>query len=271
MPIFSVGNHEMHYQDIGQGEVIVFGHGYLWDSKMWQAQINELSQHYRCIVPDFWGHGLSSSIPDGVRNLTDYAEHVLALLDSLHIVQFSLAGLSLGGLWSVEVTIRAPQRVKSLALLNTFVGLEPEVNCIKYNAMFDRAIEENQFSPAAVAQLLPLFFATHSLEQSKQYVVEFEHRLLNASAQQVKMWVKVGKMMFTRPERFDDVEKFSLPVLILSGAEDRVRPPLESYLMNDSISGSELHILANTGHVSSVESGDAVNMHLNAFFAQHLR
>jgi len=270
MPTFSVASHEMHYQDVGQGEVIVFGHGYLLDSKMWQAQINQLSQHYRCIVPDFWGHGVSTSIPDCLRNLTDYAKHVLALLDSLDIDQFSLAGLSLGGMWSAEITILAPQRVKSLALLNTFVGLEPEVNCIKYNAMFDRAIEEKQFSQDAVAQLLPLFFATHALEQSKEYVVDFEHQLLNASAEQVTMWVKVGKMMFTRPERFDDIEKFALPVLILSGAEDRARPPLESYLMNDSITGSELNVIPNTGHISAVESSQKVTDYLREFYLRHL-
>ncbi|WP_459782629.1 alpha/beta fold hydrolase, partial [Photobacterium sp. R1] len=47
------------YQDIGQGPVILLGHAYLWDSTMWQHQTAALSQSFRCIVPDFWGHGES--------------------------------------------------------------------------------------------------------------------------------------------------------------------------------------------------------------------
>ena len=43
---------KIHYLDVGKGPVVLFGHSYLWDSRMWKSQIEELSRNYRCIVRD---------------------------------------------------------------------------------------------------------------------------------------------------------------------------------------------------------------------------
>lgn len=267
MHSFAIDGKKLRYQDIGQGEVIVFGHSYLWDSQMWQAQIEVLSQNYRCIVPDFWGHGASDAHPDSMSSLTDYARHILALLDSLSIENFSLAGLSLGGMWAVDLTILAPQRVKKLALLNTFVGLEPEVNCIKYNAMFAQIEQEKRISPALAEQIAPLFFSLASVEKQAGFVTSFQQYLMAASAEQLIEWVAIGQMLFSRVDRFDELEKFALPTLIIAGSQDRSRTPLESYLMNDTISGSQLHVLPDCGHISTLESPQQVSQLLVDFFS----
>lgn len=124
---FAVDGHQMAYQDVGQGPVIVFGHSYLWDSEMWAPQIEVLSQNYRCVVPDFWAHGQSEFAPASTTSLVDYAQQIIALMDHLEVEQFSIIGLSVGGMWGSEVVNLAPERVKSLVMMDTFVGLEPEV------------------------------------------------------------------------------------------------------------------------------------------------
>ncbi len=270
MQSFSIDGQTMRYLDVGQGEVIVFGHSYLWDSKMWQAQIESLSQHYRCIVPDFWGHGESDPHPQSMTSLNDYARHILALLDHLGIEQFSVAGLSFGGMWGVELVMLAPQRVKTLALLNTFVGLEPEVNCIKYNGMFELIRQAQCIPPSLAEQIVPLFFAQTSLDGLEEYVSRFQSYLAEMPVQQALEMIALGKMIFSRPDRFEQLEQFALPVLIISGAQDRSRTPLESYLMHDSITGSELHVLPDAGHTSAVESADEVTALLSEFFSRHL-
>ncbi len=267
MHSFTVDGHTLRYQDIGQGEVIVFGHSYLWDSQMWQTQVEVLSQHYRCIVPDFWGHGESDVHPASMNNLNEYAQHMLALLDSLSIDTFSLAGLSLGGMWAVELVILAPQRVKKMALLNTFVGLEPEVNCIKYNAMFADIMQNKAVTPELAEQIAALFFSQAALVRSPDFIAQFGQHLLSASAQQLSEWVAIGKMLFSRVDRFEELEKLAVPVSIIAGAQDRSCTPLESYLMNDSISGSQLHVLPECGHISTLESPELVTQLLVDFFA----
>ena len=60
----------MSYIDQGQGFPVLLGHSYLWDAEMWQPQIDALSQHFRVIVPELWGHGRSDAPPVSYTHLT---------------------------------------------------------------------------------------------------------------------------------------------------------------------------------------------------------
>ncbi len=111
---FSIDGKELAYLDKGEGPVVLLGHSYLWDHKMWQPQIEALSENYRCIVPDLWAHGQSAYAPERVRSLKDIAADMLALMNHLDVEQFSVVGLSVGGMWGAELTLLAPERVKVL-------------------------------------------------------------------------------------------------------------------------------------------------------------
>ncbi len=78
MSTFTIDNKSMHFLDKGEGPVLVFGHSYLWDSAMWAPQVDALSQHYRCIVPDLWSHGQSDSAPE------KHAHYVITLMMFWH-------------------------------------------------------------------------------------------------------------------------------------------------------------------------------------------
>jgi len=75
------------------------------------------------IAIDFPGHGLSAPRPDGVRyHFDDYSFDVLAVLDALGWERPNLLGHSLGGAVSTLVAAAAPERVRSMALIE---GLGP--------------------------------------------------------------------------------------------------------------------------------------------------
>ncbi len=75
------------------------------------------------VAIDFPGHGLSAPRPDGVRyHFDDYSFDVLAVLDDLDWEYANLLGHSLGGAVSTLVAAAAPERVRSMALIE---GLGP--------------------------------------------------------------------------------------------------------------------------------------------------
>ncbi len=115
------------YLDIGSGPVLLFGHDYLFDNQMWTKQLLDLSQHYRCIVPDLWGHGQSQSLPKACLSLKALAEYHLALMDTLAIEKFSIIGSGIASMWGTELCLLAPTRVHTLTLLSCFLGFEPEL------------------------------------------------------------------------------------------------------------------------------------------------
>ena len=265
MSTFTIDSKTMHYVDKGEGPVLIFGHSYLWDNEMWAPQVEMLSQHYRCIVPDLWSHGQSDAAPANTRSLTDYAKDILSLIDYLEIETFSLIGLSVGGMWATELTVLVPERVKSLVLMDTFVGLEPEVMHSKYFAMLD-IIRDLQKVPAVmIEQIAPMFFARNVQQENPELVTKLRKWLEGITGQQAIDITQIGRMVFDRRDAFDDIEKFALPTLIMVGMEDTPRPPFESQLMQDAISGSQLVLVPNAGHISNLEQPEFVTDKLVTF------
>ncbi|MEO9495482.1 MAG: alpha/beta hydrolase [Vibrio splendidus] len=267
---FTVDNQSMAYLDEGQGPVVVLGHSYLWDSAMWKPQIDALKTQYRCIVPELWSHGESQAAPASMRNLKDYAQHVLALLDHLEIEEFSVVGLSVGGMWGTELAELAPARIKSLVLMDTFVGLEPEVAHAKYFSMLDTITQTKMVPQPIVEAVVPLFFANDAQTNSPSLVEGFTQQLSSLEGEKAEEVARIGRMVFGRRDMIEAVENFALPVLIAVGQEDKPRPALESYLMHDCITGSELVVIPGAGHISSLEQPEFVNTMLKTFLDKHL-
>ncbi|GGG09054.1 hypothetical protein GCM10010995_28310 [Cysteiniphilum litorale] len=129
MKTLEIKGKELRYLDIGHGFPILFGHSYLWDHKMWAPQIHHLSKSYRCIVPDLWGHGQSDALPRENNDLSDIADDMMTLMRHLKLDdQFAIIGLSVGGMWAAELAYKHPLSIKSIVLMNTFLGEEPPAN-----------------------------------------------------------------------------------------------------------------------------------------------
>lgn len=259
---YTIDNQTLSFIDIGQGPTLLFGHSYLWDALMWAPQIELLSQHYRCIVPDLWGHGLSDPMPTKNRNLRDMSTQMLALMDSLEIEEFSIIGLSVGAMWGAELALSAPTRVKRLVMLNSFIGYEPEITRDKYYAMLDVIKQEQSVSASLRSAITPLFFA----DQPKIELVEtFNARLANLDNEQIDTIYRLGKMVFGRRDTTEEADKLTLPCLIMAGLQDKTRSVLESYLMHDIIDGSKFVHIPDAGHISTLEQPEFVNEQLSQF------
>lgn len=267
----TLDNKHLSYLDIGTGPVLLFGHCYLWDSKMWKPQIEHLSSQYRCIVPDLWGHGESGTLPESTHSLRDISQQMLQLMDNLSIDKFSVIGLSVGGMWGAELALIAPTRVKALVMMNCFIGYEPEVARAQYYSMLD-IIKENQAIPLSVIeQIAPLYFSRNVQQDNPDLFNTFKYSLSNIEPERIESICRLGKIIFGRRDTMDDIDKWITPCLIMTGIEDTVRPVLESYLMHDAIDGSEFITIPRAGHISNLEQPDFVNAELERFLAKHLK
>ncbi|MCT8865376.1 alpha/beta fold hydrolase [Shewanella xiamenensis] len=265
----SIAGSQLSYLDLGTGPALLFGHSYLWDSAMWAPQIALLSKSYRCIVPDLWGHGQSGTVPENCHSLLDISEHMLALMDALELETFSLIGLSVGAMWGAELVLKAPARVKTLAMLDSFIGFEPEITRAKYFGMLDMIQTAGSIPPALINAISPLFFADNAKANNPELVQRFESDLAALTPERIPDIVKLGRIIFGRRDTLEFAEQFTLPCLIMVGVEDKARSVLESYLMSDAINGSQLVHIPNAGHISSLEQAEFVNQQLLAFLSQY--
>lgn len=264
-----IADRKLSYLDVGSGPVLLFGHSYLWDSAMWAPQIATLSAQYRCIVPELWGHGQSDLLPNNCKTLFDIADQMLELMDALEITHFSVVGQSVGAMWGAELVLKAPTRVKTLVMLNSFIGFEPEVTRAKYDGMLDMITAAKAIPAPLIGAISPLFFANDAANNTPELVTGFEQSLASITAEQIPTIVKLGRMIFGRRDTMEYAEQLTLPCLIMAGVEDKARSVLESYLMSDAIDGSQLVHIPAAGHISTLEQAEFINQHLADFLAKH--
>lgn len=264
-----IADRKLSYLDVGSGPVLLFGHSYLWDSAMWAPQIATLSAQYRCIVPELWGHGQSDLLPNNCKTLLDIADQMLELMDALEITHFSVVGQSVGAMWGAELVLKAPTRVKTLIMLNSFIGFEPEVTRAKYDGMLDMITAAKAIPAPLISAISPLFFANDAANNTPELVTGFEQSLASITAEQIPTIVKLGRMIFGRRDTMEYAEQLTLPCLIMAGVEDKARSVLESYLMSDAIDGSQLVHIPAAGHISTLEHAEFINQHLADFLAKH--
>src|SRR5688500_1730217 len=105
------------YTDKGKGRPLVLLHGFPLDRRMWDAQVERLSGHYRVIAPDLRGFGQSRrSDPFTIESLADDLHLFLEQLGALPCV---LAGLSMGGYVSLAHAAKYPADLRGLILIDT--------------------------------------------------------------------------------------------------------------------------------------------------------
>jgi 3-oxoadipate enol-lactonase len=88
------------------------------EKNSWNLQRAALALRHRTIAFDNRGAGRSDK-PDGVYNLEQMADDAIAVLDAAGIESAHVVGLSMGGAISQIITLKYPQRVRSLTLVAT--------------------------------------------------------------------------------------------------------------------------------------------------------
>ncbi|BBI67118.1 hypothetical protein PKHYL_13090 [Psychrobacter sp. KH172YL61] len=138
MPTIKVNDVDIYYEDSApndtQKPVIVFAHGLLWSSQMYDKQVEYFQTDYRCIAFDFRGQGQSQITKSGY-DMETLTEDTLGLIDALAIAKCHFVGLSMGGFVAQRIALKRPDLLLSLALLETSADPEDPKNIPEYRKL----------------------------------------------------------------------------------------------------------------------------------------
>lgn len=123
------------YTDTGKGNAVVFLHGFLETSKIWNPFISEISKENRAICIDLLGHGNTGCL-GYIHSMELMAEAVEAVLKHLKIVESTIIGHSMGGYVALAFAEKKPSAVKGLCLMNS----TSKADCEERKQNRDRAI-----------------------------------------------------------------------------------------------------------------------------------
>lgn len=113
------------FTDEGKGSALVFLHGFLENSNMWNAFIPELAKRKRVICIDLLGHGKTECL-GYVHSMELMAEAVEAVLKHLRIRRPTIIGHSMGGYVALAFAEKNPDALKGLVLMNSTAVADSE-------------------------------------------------------------------------------------------------------------------------------------------------
>jgi len=267
MPMINVNNVDIYYEDSApedkQKPVMVFAHGLLWNTRMYDKQVEYFKSGCRCIAFDFRGQGQSEITKSGY-DMDTLTEDTLALLDALDIDKCHFLGLSMGGFVAQRIALKRPELLLSLTLLETSADPEDPKNVPQYRKLM-KAIR--WLGMKRVSQkVMPIMFGSSFLND-KSRKADRRAWLTMLQGNRKGGVVKATTGVIERSGTYDQLGEISTPTLIIVGDEDVATPYSKAERMHFAIKGSKLAVIKGAGHTATVEEPEQVNKVINTFLA----
>jgi len=250
-------NTKISYTDSGEGNAIVFLHGFLENKTMWDIYVSELSKKKRIIAIDLLGHGETESL-GYVQTMEENADVVNEVLSKLKIRKAILVGHSMGGYVSLAFAELYPEKMKGLVLLNsTSKEDSPERKKNRDRAIKAVKKDYETFIRLSIANLF-------SEENREILINEIEAVKIQALKTPLQGIVASLEGMKIRKDREFLLHTTSFPKLLIVGKKD----PVLNYDENlEQIKNTDVKLVTfPDGHMSSIENREELLTVLIDFF-----
>ena len=259
MPHAEINGQSIHYEDTGgDGEAIVFSHGFFMSGGMFEPQVEALKDRYRCITWDERGHGQTVTSPEPF-SYWDSADDLFGLLDHLGIEQAVLAGMSQGGFLSIRAALARPERVRALILIDSQPGPENPETLEGYN------------------QLIAAWTAPGGPPQE---VVDTVGAIILGPGFDDPSWMEAARSMApdtvnqiyetltTRDDVTPRLGEIEIPVLVVHGDQDAAISIDVARAYVTQLPNGELVEVEGAGHAANLTHPEPTNAAIDSFLAR---
>lgn len=259
------------YKDTGgDGQPIVFSHGWPLSSDDWDAQIFFFaSRGFRCIAHDRRGHGRSGATWEG-NEMNTYAADLAELTAALDLKNAVHIGHSTGG---GEVARYIGNHGTSRVAKAVLIGAVPPL------------MLKTEANPGGLPmEAFDGIRAGYVAERSQQYIdfpsgpfYGFNRPGAKVSQGIINNWWRQGMMgdyksgydcikAFSETDFTEDLKKFDVPTLIMHGDDDQIVPIADSAMLSSKlVPNAELKVYPGLPHGLCTTHHEIVNADLLAF------
>jgi len=262
---------QIFYKDQGEGQPIVFSHGWPLSSDDWDNQIFYFaSRGFRCIAHDRRGHGRSSQTWSG-NEMDTYADDLAELTAKLDLKDAIHIGHSTGG---GEVARYIGRHGTSRVAKAVLIGAVPPI-MIKTEAnpgglpieVFDGIRTAHEADRAQLFRDLPAGpfygFNREGAKVSQGIIDNWWRQGMMAGFKATYDCIKA----FSETDFTEDLKKFDVPSLVMHGDDDQIVPIADSALLSSKlIPNATLKVYEGLPHGMCTTHHEQINADLLRFF-----
>jgi pimeloyl-ACP methyl ester carboxylesterase len=246
------GGLELAYDEAGSGLPLLLVHGWPHDRTMWAGQLGGLATYARVLAPDLRGAG--SSTVRGPYTMDQYADDLVAFLDSLGLASAVVCGLSMGGYIAFSMLRRHRDRIRGLILADTRATADTEEARANRGRLI--TLIEQEGMTALAARQLPSSVARSTLERQAPLAETVRQMMASAPPEGA---IGALRAMAERPDSTPLLGTIDVPAVVIGGAEDAITPPDVLREMAAAIPNGRIELLEHAGHLAPLERPAAFN------------
>jgi non-heme chloroperoxidase len=264
---------EIFYKDWGpaSGQPVVFSHGWPLSSDDWDTQLMFFLAHgYRVVAHDRRGHGRSAQVSEG-HDMDHYADDLLAVVEHLDLHDAIHVGHSTGG---GEVARYLARHGESRAVKAVLISSVPPI------------MVKTESNPGGLPKEVFDGFQTQTATRRSSFYRElasgpfygFNRDGVTPDETIIQKWWLQGMLggakahydgivAFSQTDFTEDLQKISIPVLVMHGEDDQIVPyadagPLSAKLLPNG----SLKSYPGFPHGMPTTQAETINADLLAFF-----
>jgi len=245
----------IRYVEAGQGPAVILLHGLGATKEVWSANFGSLSAKYHVYAIDQLGFGHSDK-PLIEYVIGTWVDFLQSFMQAQNIPRATVVGNSLGGWIALEFTIRHPEMVDKLVLVDA-AGLTW--------GQSSRRIDLNPATVAGWRMLLESLFFDKAMVTDRLVLQVFAEHMRNNDGYTIdRTMAGFGQASFED----DKLKTVKAPTLVVWGRQDELIGVDRAEKFRDGIAGAKLAVFDQCGHIPQVEKAAEFNQTVIDFLAK---
>ncbi len=264
----SSDTHKWHFQDVGEGELILFLHGAGGSTHSMADLSDNLSRHYRCVSIDLPGQGFTEKASAKGFGLQDMADNIRTFLDQQGLTPFAIVAHSAGAAIAMRMALDSStlQKTKIVSLngaLGNFRGLAGIFFPLFAKVLSANSLTSRIFSTLGQSKSRVRRIIESTGSSIPDLNLECYHALMSDQAHveytldMMASW-SLDKLLIELP-------KVENPVLFLVGQGDLAVPPDTSSRIAKRMQRAVVQVEPALGHLAHEESPAVIASAIRAF------
>jgi aminoacrylate hydrolase len=256
---------DVHESERPGAETVFLSAGLGGTAGYWAPQLAALRLRYRVVAYDQEGTGRARSVElQAGYGIADMADQVVEILDATGTRACHFVGHALGGLIGIDLALRAPDRLRSLSIVNGWAAADAHTRrCFEIRMAL---LQHAGIEAYVRAQPIFLYPASWLAVNEARMAQEDAHALagfqgVNNLSRRIEALLR-----FDASQRLGDLR---LPVLLVAARDDVLVPFSQSGRLAELLGRAALHVVPWGGHGVNVTDPEPFNGTLMKFLAEH--